>query len=275
MNTKRKQQLTLISEVKKLIQEDKLESGLELLDQLFNSDSSVKELIFQKGRYRHLLRNDRLGILTYSELNQERNKIRRALIELIFEIEDEEYLVPNKNLMIGNYPRVKFIKSVIIAFSVFLILFFIWIKDRRLKIQTNKIARLDQEIAERIKNIDIVHWHKVNLDRDTLINLPNILFLPPEKNKVLYEEFSNDNFKSLLYELKDELIEEKEKQDIKRAILKFEEIQERHIDLSFDPKDALEFYINLVELNSIRWTEFNEIDERDIQDIGKQLLQGF
>jgi len=268
-----------IDKIKELIQEDELEKALSELDKILKDNKSLKEILLQKGRFANLLKSDRMGIVSYSEANLERNKIRKSLIDLLIELDRRKTKdkIPKRiALYFFKYKKAfLIITTIIIAFLVCSFIYFDFqsklIQKKKEKIDT-EIKKIDAEIAGRIKSIDIINWHKANIAGDTVINLPDKLFLPPEKNKVIHKEFSENNFRSLLYELKEILTSETEKEEINKSILIFEELQSEYVDLPFDVEKAYDFYKKLIQFNSIRWYKINGIDESSLDEIGEELI---
>jgi tetratricopeptide (TPR) repeat protein len=105
-----------IKKIKELIQKDEIEKALNSLDGLFQDNDSLKEILFQKGRFSNLLRSDRLGVVSPNEANLERNKIRKSIIDLITEWE-------NNRIPKSNQDKLKdfFNQNKIFAFRFFLI----------------------------------------------------------------------------------------------------------------------------------------------------------
>lgn len=90
-----------IQEIKNLIQRDEIEKALDILNDLFQDNNSIKEILFQKGRFVNLLRNDRLGVISYTEINIERNKIRKSLIDLLIELEKNQSSKSRQDSILG------------------------------------------------------------------------------------------------------------------------------------------------------------------------------
>lgn len=261
-----------IDKIKELIQEDDIEKALSELDKILKDNKSLKEILLQKGRFANLLKSDRMGIVSYSEANLERNKIRKSLIDLLEELDNrriKDKITKRIALHFLKHKKTFLIITTVTIFS--LISGFIYF-DYHNRLIEKRIEKIDTEIAERIRSINIINWYKANLQGDTIINLPNKLFLPPGKNKIIYEEFAENNFKSLLYELKEVSITELEKEQIDKAILIFKDIENKYVDLSFDVREAYNFYEKLVALNSIRWCRINGIDDNSLNSLGEELI---
>ncbi len=170
-----KNQVKDIEKIKELIQNDELEKALNELDNLLKDNNSIKEILFQKGRFSNLLTRDRLGIISFDDANLERNKIRKSIIDLISEWEKgqlpksnlervNEFFIRNRNLLFKLF----------LAIAVSLIVgFFITKNNEKKIIDVAKYIELGNDKFEKEK------WQDALFYFDALVKLEpqNISFL--------------------------------------------------------------------------------------------------
>lgn len=76
------------NEIRELIAKDDLSSAIEKLKPLFKNNSTrFNEVLLQSGRYNDLKSKIREGTISFQDGNIEKSKIRRAILELVDEIE--------------------------------------------------------------------------------------------------------------------------------------------------------------------------------------------
>jgi tetratricopeptide (TPR) repeat protein len=96
-----------IKKIKELIEKDELKKALDSLDVLLQDNHSLKEILYQKGRFTNLLRSDRLGVVSYDEANLERNKIRKSVIDLVAACENKQLPKSNQKAIKDFFSRNK------------------------------------------------------------------------------------------------------------------------------------------------------------------------
>lgn len=87
-----------IAYLKNLIAKDKLELVLEELSQLSKNSDMLNEIIHQSGRYNYIKSKIRQGVIDTNIEDRERNNLRKALIELIDQIDEEQVLKPESSI---------------------------------------------------------------------------------------------------------------------------------------------------------------------------------
>ena len=105
------------------IGQDKLETAIDLMSDIFQGSNKLSEIIHQSGRLNALKNRIREGTITHEEINVDRNKIRLAIIDLLndmdelsredpvfkneLEAADEKNIIQNsKNVVIGGFSNV-------------------------------------------------------------------------------------------------------------------------------------------------------------------------
>lgn len=71
-----------------LIGNNKVKQAINLLEENFQDGDYLAEIVLQKNKLAHLQKQERLGLLSFSEASTERNKIVHALLSLIGDIKD-------------------------------------------------------------------------------------------------------------------------------------------------------------------------------------------
>ena len=104
-----------ISSVRQLIGKDDVKEAISRLHHLLEHSPKLNELLLQSARYSDILKQVRLGVVSFENANLTKNQIRTGLLELIDEIEDQakkpEYrkeldqaisIINSKNVVVGS-----------------------------------------------------------------------------------------------------------------------------------------------------------------------------
>lgn len=254
-------------ELHRLIAEDKLEECLDLLMEIYNKNALLKEVVLQKRRFKALVAENRQGIISYEDSTLERNKIARAILDLIKELEQIEQLSPTRRKWHLFFDRYKILLGIATIVLLGFIGFIIKSKvDQRTHQAT--IKKLDREISDRIASIRITDWYRHALmeDSSSLNICSNLL------TNSINDDFQGRTLKSLLIDLENN-IPEKEKNAVKQALEILQDIESKYNDnfLINNPTYIARFYADVISMNKLRWVIYNHRDDQTLIEVSKEM----
>jgi serine acetyltransferase len=104
-----------IQQIRDLIARDEMKAALEQLRVFLEKTPKLDEILHQSGRFEHIRREIRQGLVSHAEATLEQNKLRAALLDLLAEIETQGQepalraeieravsVVHSKNVVVGS-----------------------------------------------------------------------------------------------------------------------------------------------------------------------------
>lgn len=86
--------LSFPEQVRQLIRTDDLPEALRFLQELLKNSPKLNEVLLQSARLSDIGRQIRLGLVDFNQANLTKNQIRVGLLELLAEIETQDYTLP-------------------------------------------------------------------------------------------------------------------------------------------------------------------------------------
>jgi|GEM_PF-2320144 len=257
-----------IKKIKDLISEHEIQKALEQLEVVFKNREIIKEVILHKSRHKGLLKDNRSGIVSYSETSIEKNKIVKAILDLV---DDLEYVQESSKLRQWIYFHTVQFRAILGGFILVVVCLAAYLLSDNSRRQA--IEELDQEISSRIKQIDPFTWYKKYSETDISTDLAQRLWGVPSGDDAKHEQFKNENLGSLMYKLK-KLVRADEKESIKFALKVLENIQNGYEGgvLQEDPHKIGPFYNEVINMNSYRWVNMNGLDSTVSRSLAIKVL---
>ena len=131
-----------IDKIKSQLRDDNIEEAFASLSKIVTDNQNTRELILQSGKFNFLLRQDRLGLISFEQLKTERNKLRKSILDLVLIIE--------KDLHESPFPRYDYknlILPLFIGAAIFLSLYFVYSKYA--EHQRNTLNKKKIEVVEK------------------------------------------------------------------------------------------------------------------------------
>lgn len=262
-------ELITLSMIKEDISKDKIRQALIKLKEYLKNHRELEEVVLLSGRYSYLVQQEVRGLIAFKEQVIERNKIRNSIVQLI-SILDNPLKFHQFRIQVFLTRNWLFIAIITVFLGIGIASH---LNNHRKNTERDLlIEKLDAEIAERIKQVDVENWYLYAVENDTVLNLSEKLLNPPTAEDVLNQEYSDRNFRSLINDLYN-LVPDDEKPGLENAIDILDSIDTNYSNVDFDVQELRNFYMKVVKLNSIRWSKINDITDEDVEALVGRIIE--
>lgn len=117
----------LIKNIRDKIAENDMRMALKLAQALLTRSPKLNEVLHQTGRFNELNNQIRSGLVSFEEASVAMNKLRYGILELLSEIEHQQYHVQEINREVNSASlKIYFIKTIILIKRLMALLMFFW-----------------------------------------------------------------------------------------------------------------------------------------------------